>query len=277
MATVVSTLPSATRTPVAAKDVSQCYGRVAPGSQAENDLVQQHLPLVRQVVGRLAMSLPAHVDQDDLYSSGLVGLLNAVRNFDPNGGSKFESYARVRIRGAIFDELRRLDWVPRSVHDKARKVQTVMQQLEQSLGEPPSDEQMARALKLSVDEYHELLDEIRPATFVCLDASPLNEDEEENRHDRIADDSQPDPLDCTERREFAAIIAKRITQLPEMQRKVLALYYFEDLRLREIAEAFGVTESRICQIHSQAILAIRSFLKQQDVTENKPRKQLAAV
>lgn len=277
MATPTPYLPTTPKAKVGAKNLSQCYGRVAPGSSAEDDLVQQHLSLVRQVVGRLAMSMPAHVDQDDLYSSGLVGLLNAVRNYDPQGGSTFESYARVRIRGAIFDELRRLDWVPRSVHDKARKVQAVMQQLEQAQGQPPSDAEMAKALKLSVSEYHELIEEIRPATFVCLDASPVSDDDDESRHDRIADENQPDPLDCTARREVAAIIAQRITQLPEMQRKVLALYYFEDLRLREIAEAFGVTESRICQIHSQAILAIRAFLKQQEDAEAKQHKHLLAV
>jgi RNA polymerase sigma factor FliA len=277
MATPASTLSQPPKPRVGAKNLSQFYGRIVPGSTVEDDLVQQNLPLVRQVVGRLAMSMPAHVDQDDLYSSGLVGLLNAVRNYDPQGGSSFESYARVRIRGAIFDELRRLDWVPRSVHDKARKVQAVMQQLEQAQGQPPSDEEMAKALKLSVSEYHELIEEIRPATFVCLDASPVSDDDDESRHDRIADENQPDPLDCTARREVAAIIAQRITQLPEMQRKVLALYYFEDLRLREIAEAFGVTESRICQIHSQAILAIRSFLKQQEDAEAKQHKHLTAV
>ena len=277
MATPASTLSQQPRPKVGAKNLAQFYGRIVPGSTTEDELVQQHLPLVRQVVGRLAMSMPAHVDQDDLYSSGLVGLLNAVRNYDPQGGSSFESYARVRIRGAIFDELRRLDWVPRSVHDKARKVQAVMQQLEQAQGQPPSDEEMAKALKLSVGEYHELLEEIRPATFVCLDASPVGDDDDESRHDRIADENQPDPLDCTARREVAAIIAQRITQLPEMQRKVLALYYFEDLRLREIAEAFGVTESRICQIHSQAILAIRAFLKQQEDAEAKQHKHLTAV
>jgi RNA polymerase sigma factor for flagellar operon FliA len=277
MATPASTLSQPPKPRVGAKNLSQFYGRIVPGSTAEDELVQQHLPLVRQVVGRLAMSMPAHVDQDDLYSSGLVGLLNAVRNYDPQGGSSFESYARVRIRGAIFDELRRLDWVPRSVHDKARKVQAVMQQLEQAQGQPPSDEEMAKALKLSVSEYHELIEEIRPATFVCLDASPVSDDDDESRHDRIADENQPDPLDCTARREVAAIIAQRITQLPEMQRKVLALYYFEDLRLREIAEAFGVTESRICQIHSQAILAIRAFLKQQEDAEAKQHKHLTAV
>lgn len=268
MSTSAPTTTPAPGTEVRSKQVSKCYGRVIPGSEAEDELVQRHLTLVRQVVGRLAMNMPSHVDIDDLYSSGLVGLLNGVRQFDPNGGSSFESYARVRIRGAVFDELRRLDWVPRSVHDKARKVQATMQQLEQASGEPASDEQMAQALKLSVSEYHELLDEIRPATFVCLDAAPsVEDDDDSSRHDRIADESQPDPMDTTARREMAAMIAERMKRLPDMQRKVLALYYFEDLRLREIAEAFGVTESRICQIHSQAILAIRSFLKQQEAAE----------
>ena len=259
------------------RDLSHLYGKIVHGSHDENDLVQHNLSLVRQVVGRLAMSMPSHVDQDDLYSSGLVGLLNAVRNFDPKGGSSFESYARVRIRGAIFDDLRRLDWVPRSIHDKARKVQSVMQGLEQKAGRPASDTEVAKALNLSVDEYHKLLDEIRPATFVCLDASTTSDDDDENRHERIQDDSQPDPLDETVQREMTGIIAERIKQLPEMQRKVLALYYFEDLRLREIAEAFGVTESRICQIHSQAILAIRSFLKERDDAEVKHQKALTAV
>lgn len=277
MSTEASTLPTPGKLKIQVKDLSHLYGRVAQGSNDENELVLQHLVLVRQVVGRLAMSMPSHVDQDDLYSSGLVGLLNAVRNFDPQGGSTFESYARVRIRGAIFDELRRLDWVPRSIHDKARKVQAAMQQLEQKQGRPAADDEVAQALNLSLDEYHELLEEIRPATFVCLDASPVSEDDEETRHDRIADDSQPNPLDNTVRRELTAIIAKRIKQLPEMQRKVLALYYFEDLRLREIAEAFGVTESRICQIHSQAILGIRSFLKQQDDAEGRQLETLKAV
>ena len=277
MSTDTPTQPTPVKMKIPIRDLTHLYGGVVHGSHDENELVQQNLVLVRQVVGRLAMSMPSHVDQDDLYSSGLVGLLNAVRNFDPKGGSSFESYARVRIRGAIFDELRRLDWVPRSIHDKARKVQSVMQALEQKSGRPASDDEVAKELNLSMDEYHELLDEIRPATFVCLDASAVSEDDDESRHDRIADDSQSDPLYDTSRRELTGIIAERIKQLPEMQRKVLALYYFEDLRLREIAEAFGVTESRICQIHSQAILAIRSFLKEQDDADEKHQNTLAAV
>jgi RNA polymerase sigma factor FliA len=241
------------------------YHLTGQGSDAENDLVVHHLPLVKTVVGRLALSLPAHVLLEDLYSAGLVGLLDAVRRFDPANGSPFESYARVRIRGAVFDELRRLDWVPRSVHDKARKVQIVMNDLEQRQSRVPTDTEMARALNLSPDDYLELLDEIRPTTFICLDSVRGNEPGSSAPiGESLPDATQPHPGDHTADRELARLITDRLEALPEMQRKVLALYYFEDLRLREIAELFGLTESRICQIHAQAILAIRSYLHRAD-------------
>ena len=215
------------------------YSKSGPGSALENSLVEQYLPLVKTVVGRLAMTLPSHVNGDDLYSAGLVGLLNAVRRFDAKGGSSFESYARVRIRGAILDELRRLDWVPRSVHDKARKVEQTMHDLTQRQGGVPTDIEVARALNLSLDEYNELLEEIRPASYVCLDSIPGSEGENGgSSHDIVADDSQIDPGEGTSMREMASLVSDRLQQLPEIQRKVLALYYFEDLRLREIAEAF---------------------------------------
>jgi len=243
------------------------YQPTSPGSQAEAELVEQYLPLVKTVVGRIAMGLPSHVDAEELYSTGMVGLLNAVRQFDPKGGSSFESYARVRIRGAVYDELRRLDWVPRSVHDKARKVRVVMERLQQTLGRIPEDNEVATALSLTASEYEELMEEIRPATFVCLDAAPSGDDSGEgSNYESVADHSQPDPQEQTARHELARIIAERLEQLPEMQRKVLALYYFEDMRLREIAEIFGVTESRICQIHSQAILAIKAYLHRHEAT-----------
>jgi RNA polymerase sigma factor for flagellar operon FliA len=241
------------------------YAKSGPGSALENQLVEQFLPLVKAVVGRLAMTLPSHVNSDDLFSAGLVGLLNAVRRFDLKSGSSFEHYARVRIRGAVFDELRRLDWVPRSVHDKAKKVERVMQELSQSNGNVPTDIEMARALNLTLNQYEELIEEIRPASYVCLDSVQGGDSESgSGSYDFIADDSQTEPWEGTARREMSSLIEDRLQQLPEMQRKVLALYYFEDLRLREIAEAFGVTESRICQIHSQAILAIKALLKKQD-------------
>ena len=241
------------------------YAKSRPGSKIEDQLVLQYLPLVRTVVGRLAMTLPAHAATEDLYSAGLVGLLHAVRRYNHKAGVLFETYARVRIRGAVYDELRKLDWVPRSVHDKARKVEVVMRKLEQEKGKIPTNAEMAEELDITESEYEKLLIEIRPATFVCLDSVRSAEQEgEATQHEAVADTSVPDPGLNTERRELSRIIAGRLETLPDMQRKVLALYYFEDLRLREIAEVFGVTESRISQIHAAAILSNKAYLAKHD-------------
>lgn len=209
------------------------------------------------------MTLSTEADIEDLTSSALLGLLMAIRNFDPSNGASFETYARIRIRGAVLDELRRMDWVPRSVHEKARRVESTAQRLEQAKGRAPTDEEMARALKLSVKEYRDLAEEIRPVSFVCLD-SVGSTDGEENAtpYDSIPDPNQPDPREETERREFIELVMRRLRQLPVSQHRVLVHYYFDDLRLREIAVRFGVTESRVCQVHTQAIHAMRSYLHQ---------------
>jgi RNA polymerase sigma factor for flagellar operon FliA len=256
-------IPRSERNP--SEELWRRYRKSQPGSNAEDQLVRRYLPLVKTVVGRLAMTLPPHVDLDDLYSSGLVGLLSAIRQYDHRSGSSFETYARVRVRGAMLDELRRLDWVPRSIHDKARKIQAVIQDLEQQTGSVPTPAQVARALNLTEAEYEQLLQEIRPATFVCLDAAPSADSAvSHSPYESIPDVHQENPVDTTARRELSRLIAERLDQLPEMQRKVLALYYFEDMRLREIAEAYGLTESRICQIHAQAILNIKTYLHKRE-------------
>ena len=196
-------------------------------------------------------------------------MLDAIRHYNPRLGSNFESYARVRIRGAIFDELRRMDWVPRSVHRKARKVQLAIQQLEQRKRRQPTTAEIAVELKLSLSEFHQLLDEIRPATFVCLDAATNPEhDDSPSQYEALADPGQVNPLDDVARRETADQLVELLDRLPPAQKKVLALYYYEDLRLREIAEVFGLTESRICQIHAQAILNLKAQMKSLDLCES---------
>ena len=239
--------------------------RMRPGGSVEQEMVEKYLPLVRAVVTRLAMTLPPHVDGEDLYSAGLAGLLSAVRQYDPEAGTAFETYARLRIRGAVFDELRRMDWVPRSVHTKQRRVQAIMQQIEQRKGRPAKEEEMAKALNISVEEYRAWTEEIKPATFVCLDASFHSEqDDALSQYESLPDQRQENPMDGTFRREISRLIADRLSHLPEMQRKVLSLYYYEDMRLREIAEVFGLTESRICQIHAQGISSIKNYLQKFD-------------
>lgn len=241
-------------------ELLQRYSQIRPGSTAEEDLVREYIPVVKAIVARLAVNLPPHIQRDDLYSSGLVGLLGAIRNFDPAGGSQFDSYARVRIRGAIFDELRSLDWVPRSVHDRAKKVQNVIQQIEQQKGDVATPAEVAAAMGITEDEYGELLEGIKGTTFVSLDSAGAEEDGTLG-HELIADDTVSRPSYRVERQELARLIADRIKSLPDMQRKVLAMYYFEGMWLREIAEVFGVSESRICQIHTQAILGIKAYLR----------------
>ena len=247
-----------------AQELWQRYHQQSSGARTdtENALVQRYLPLVSAVMGRLAMTLPEHVDHDDLYSVGLIGLLQALRNYNPACGTSFETYARVRVRGAMLDELRRMDWVPRTIHEKARRIKGVLGQLEQELGKTPTEAQMAKAMNLSLKEYEELLDEVRPAAFVCLDAVNASEDGDSGPlYEVIADQSQEGPVEKVSTNELKQVIFERLKELPEMQRKVLSLYYLEDMHLREIAEVFGLTESRICQIHAQAILAIRSYLQ----------------
>jgi RNA polymerase sigma factor FliA len=246
------------------QDLWQRYHREAD-PLTENELVQQYLPLVKAIVGRLALTLPPHVDFNDLHSAGLAGLLHAMRHYDPNAGVPFESYARARIRGAVFDDLRRMDWVPRSVHERARKIQEVMARLEQQLGCTPTEAQMAQALGLPLGDYLRCLDEVRPAAFVCLDSTHSSENGEiGSLHEVIGDHAQEDPAEQVSHRELVALIKVRLKQLPDMQRKILALYYEEGLLLREIAQTFGLTESRICQIHAQAVLSIKSFLQRHE-------------
>ena len=262
MPSTVLQKPTSGAAAVMAQEIWQRYHRHRNDTDTENELVQKYTPLVSAVMARLAMTLPDHVDRDDLYSTGLIGLLQALRNYNPACGTSFETYARVRVRGSMLDELRRMDWVPRTIHEKARRVKGVMAELEQKLGRAPSEAQMAKAMKITLKEYTELLDEVRPAAFVCLDAVASSEESDSGPlYEVIADMTVENPVEQVSNNELKSVVLARLKDLPEMQRKVLSLYYLEDMHLREIAEVFGLTESRICQIHSQAILGVRAFLQ----------------
>jgi RNA polymerase sigma factor FliA len=220
-------------------------------------------PLVKYVAGRMSSGLPAHVDEADLISYGLGGLIFAIERFDLSREIKFETYAITRIRGAIIDELRSLDWVPRSVRARAREIERVNMKLEARLQRAPTDDEMAGELKVNVEEFHEALLQISNSTIVALDELWNVSDssgDQVSLLDTIPDHGAPDPEAMVDQGELRDRIADAIAALPEREKLVIALYYYENLTLREIGEVLGVTESRVSQLHTKAVLRLRSKL-----------------
>jgi RNA polymerase sigma factor FliA len=236
--------------------------QASAGATDEASLINRYLPLVRNVVDRIKMNLPAHVEVEDLYSVGVTGLIAAVRRYDPEQGHTFTAYATTRIRGAVLDELRRLDWCPRRARAKSRKLKTAMGELEQKHGRAATEEEVRAHLGLSQKEYAHWLEESKPVTFVAIDQNTENEDGSgSSLHDLIADENDVPVQSRMEKEELWKLAAQRISELPDIQKRILAMYYFENMRLAEIAAVFDLTESRICQIHAQAIIGLRAFLQ----------------
>ena len=218
-----------------------------------------YVDLVKRVAYNMARRLPARVDVRDLIGAGTIGLLDAMAKYDPTQNDNFEAYAEIRIRGAILDELRGLDWVPRSVRQKSHMIERTSRELEGELGRTPSDEEMASKLKVTLPSYFGLLNDIRSVTVLSLEdllggaGAPSNISALE-----VPEDSAVEQL-C--RRATATAVARAIEQLPERERLVLSLYYLEGLKLKDIGEILGVTESRVCQIHGHAINRLKGMLK----------------
>jgi RNA polymerase sigma factor for flagellar operon FliA len=239
----------------------RAYAGVNSGAVDEKELIERYLPLVRNVVDRVKLTLPPHIDADDLYSVGVTGLIAAVRKYDPEQGDTFAGYAAVRIRGAVLDELRRMDWCPRRTRARARKLKESINALEQKLGRTATEEEICAELNLNPAEYAKWLDELRSVSFVALDQRVDGEESEgASLHELLADENDVTGRDSLEKQELLQLLSQRIAELPDIPRKILAMYYFENLRLAEIAAVFGLTESRICQIHSQTIIRLRAFL-----------------
>ncbi len=260
MNTATDTLPvSKEATPATAW---RAYQGVSPSAVDEKDLIERYLPLVRNVVDRIKLNVPAHVDADDLYSVGITGLIAAVRKFDPEQGSTFASYAALRIRGAILDELRRMDWCPRRARARSRKLKTAINEVEQKHGRAATDAEVCATLGLDKKEYEKWVEEAKPVTFIAIDQHADNEDGSgASLHELLADEADVTGRDNLEKAELLQLLSQRIAELPDIPKKILAMYYFENMRLAEIAKVFGLTESRICQIHAQTILGLRAYLQ----------------
>jgi RNA polymerase sigma factor for flagellar operon FliA len=244
------------------KDLWKRY-KTSGDERARERLVVAYSPLVKYVAGRMGSNLPAHVDEADLISYGLTGLISAIERFDLSRAIKFETYAITRIRGSIIDELRTLDWVPRSVRARAREIERANQKLEARLQRAPTDDEMAGELGISVTDFNESLVQISTSTLVALDEL-WNTNDNEGDHvsllDTIADRHAPDPEQIVDQGEVRDRIADAIAALPEREKLVIALYYYENLTLREVGEVLGVTESRVSQLHTKAVLRLRSKL-----------------
>jgi len=239
----------------------RAYQGVSPGVIDEKDLIERYLPLVRNVVDRIRLTLPPHIDADDLYSVGVTGLIGAVRKYDPGQGHTFAGYAAMRIRGAVLDELRRMDWCPRRTRARVRRMREAIGTLEQKLGRAATEAEIRADQGLTAAEYERWLEESRPVTFVALDHHADGDDAEgASLHEFLADETDVTGRETLEQAELLQLLTQRMAELPDIPRKILAMYYFEHMRLAEIAAVFGLTESRICQIHAQTILSLRSYL-----------------
>ena len=219
-----------------------------------NELVVQHEPLVKRIAYHLMSRLPASVQADDLIQAGMIGLIEASRKFDPEQGASFETYAGIRIRGAMLDEIRRTDWTPRSVHRKAREVAEAVRRIENAVGRDARDVEVAEEMGLNLDEYHKILQDSTGCRIFSFEDPGTLGDEGYPQSNR-----QPNqPLETLQKSDFKQGLAEEIKGLPERERLVMALYYDEDLNLREIGEILGVSESRVCQIHGQALIRLRA-------------------
>ena len=237
--------------------------KVEEDDAARERLVVAYSPLVKFIAGRMASGLPSHVEESDLVSYGLLGLIGAIERFDLEREIKFETFAVARIKGAIIDELRSLDWVPRSVRSRARDVEKAHAALEGKLGRSPTDDEMAAKLDISVDDFQGALLEIANSSVLALDdlwtfADPDGGGGQISVLDTIQDPRALDPEAEAHTAEIKDRLADAIESLPERERLVVALYYYENLTLREIGEVLGVTESRVSQLHTKAVLSLRS-------------------
>lgn len=223
-------------------------------------VIREFAYVIKAMAHRLAFRLPAYLDAEDLISVGVIGLMDAMEKYDPSREAKFRTYAEFRIRGAMLDEIRSMDWIPRSVHERISLLQRTQSELLNRYGRPPSEEEVAAALKMSVAELDEFLSRAQGAVLISLDDLGIQEPDGHKILKTLADDEHPDPLSLVVHEREREALTRAIQELPEKERLVLTLYYYEELTMKEIGSILGVTESRVCQIHTKAVLHLKTKL-----------------
>lgn len=225
-------------------------------------IIMEYAPLIKYIAQKIAARLPANIELDDLMSSGVIGLMDAIEKYDPTRDNKFKTYAEFRIRGAILDELRAQDWVPRSIREKAKMLERAYLKIEQELGRPATEEEVSKALNLSMEEYHSLLNDIRSVSILSIDElNSFSKGDKKLLVGLVENQKSTNPYSEVNSVALKNQVTKAIKELPEKQRLVLSLYYYEELNLKEIGKVLGVTESRVSQLHTQAVLRLRAKLK----------------
>ncbi len=228
----------------------------------KDKIVVEYAPLVRFIAQKIAARLPANIELDDLISCGVIGLMDAIDKFDPSRDNKFKTYAEFRIRGSILDELRSQDWVPRSVREKTKQLERAYAKLERGLGRPASDDEMCAELECNLEEFHEMLNKSKSVSLLNIDDSTtFSRGDKKLMMGLLEHRRSSNPYSAVNYKRAQGIIRGGIKSLPEKQRLVLSLYYFEDLNLKEIGQVLDVTESRVSQLHTQAILKLKAKLK----------------
>ncbi|MDI6852510.1 MAG: FliA/WhiG family RNA polymerase sigma factor [Deltaproteobacteria bacterium] len=233
----------------------------------QEQMIVQYAPLIKYIASRLALRLPSHISLDDLISSGIIGLIDAIHKFDPSKNISFKTYAEFRVKGAILDELRSLDWIPRSVRKKSHLLEKAYAELERHLGRPAEPEEICQALGLELEEFYQLLDETKSVSLVELEgmwrptrSNPDFFDAELS--EVLQDESARDPFLALHFSELQDVMVRAIDALPDKEKLLVSLYYYEELTMKEIGEIMGYTESRISQLHTQAMLRLRGKLRE---------------
>lgn len=245
-------------------NLAKAYGaenRFSP-LQNRDELIMSHLPLVKYLVGRISAKLPPHLDQQDLLSVAVVGLITAAERFDPSRGIQFKTFAEKRIMGSIMDELRAQDWLPRTLREKYKRLEQEFALLEQKLGRNPSSEEVAQAMGMDLEKYFQLIEEVHSLSFMSLD--DFQEDDDGGTFgflNFLSDNGTENPQNQMMAKQLLRFLGEAIESLPEKERIVITLYYYEELNLKEIGEVLGLTESRISQLHSQAVIRLKVKMK----------------